>query len=289
MSDAFWSEVLSLSTLQEPLRALIEWLRKPGVRTVVGETVPIPLSSGEKKPMVAHRLGQWSWKELGDFILQHDNINEPHDTWGLLLDRVCAIDADDMATVAFIEERVPELASAPCQKTKRGMHYFFARPAWADDEGFYDGAAQNRQHADEAVRALKVDFKSVTANMGTRGVLQVSPSAGKEWLRPPWSWPQSGQGAGGATYSELPELPRHLAMLVAHGRSLPERLATEAATRRDKLRRSRVLVGMTAADKFDDPARAVVAEEEHDRVEALLESLSPDRWDTYADWRCVLL
>ena len=43
MSDTLWSEVLSMTTLQPPLRALIEWLREPGVRAVVGETVPIPL------------------------------------------------------------------------------------------------------------------------------------------------------------------------------------------------------------------------------------------------------
>ena len=60
-------------TLQPSLRALIEWLREPRVRAVVGETVPIPLETGEKRPMFAHRLGKWSWEELGRFLAQRDN------------------------------------------------------------------------------------------------------------------------------------------------------------------------------------------------------------------------
>jgi len=43
MSDTLWAEVLSMTALQPPLRALVVWLREPDVRAVVGETVPIPL------------------------------------------------------------------------------------------------------------------------------------------------------------------------------------------------------------------------------------------------------
>ena len=282
--DPLWSEVLSMEeTLQPSLRALIKWLREPRVRAVVGETVPIPLETGEKRPMFAHRLGKWSWEELGRFLAQRDNDGKgPHDTWGLLLDRVCAIDADDAATITFIEARVQELASCPAQATSRGRHWLFSRPAWADADGFYDGSAQNKQHADAAVRALKVDFKSVTSHEGTRGVLQVSPSAGKEWLRPPWDW------SAAPDAPPLPELPRHLAELVARSRSKKERVAADAVIWRDKLRKSKDLVALTAAERSTNPADAVaVAEKEHDKVVALLKSLSQDRWDTYKDWRWV--
>ena len=59
------------------------------------------------------------------------------------------------------------------ERTNRGFHYWFKRPAIADSLGYFDGAAQ---------REPKIDFKSICST-GTSGVILVAPSPGKTWIR----------------------------------------------------------------------------------------------------------
>jgi phage/plasmid-associated DNA primase len=119
---------------------------------------------------------EWTWATVDAFV----RSNPGHREWSLLLDRLCVVDADDTETVAWIEGLgLPELADCPVQATRKGRHYFFLRPAWADVEGFWDGARQHPTHA--------ADFKTLCAT-GSRGVIAVEPSTGKAWLegRAPW-------------------------------------------------------------------------------------------------------
>ncbi len=82
------------------------------------------------------------------------------------------------------------------QETKKGRHYLFYRPEWA---GYWDGARQQGSGP-----SLAVDVKT-RCGTGTRGVLTVAPSSGKQWAvgRAPWE------------VEDLPEIPRALLKLVA--------------------------------------------------------------------------
>ncbi|GLC47505.1 hypothetical protein PLESTM_002093200 [Pleodorina starrii] len=91
---------------------------------------------------------------------------------------VCVVDFDDEATALSYERDFPELSEAPYETTRKGRHYFFTRPSFADDEGFYDGARQKGADSN-------VDFKSVCST-GTSGTIVVAPSEGKAWAYPTW-------------------------------------------------------------------------------------------------------
>ena len=86
------------------------------------------------------------------------------------------IDVDDAAVASKLEASFPILHDVPCQKTKRGFHYFFRRSKFADDKSLFDGASQVLEH---------VDFKSILQS-GTGGIIMVSPSTDKVWVRSPW-------------------------------------------------------------------------------------------------------
>ena len=41
--------------------------------------------------------------------------------------RLCVIDLDDPSQQSALEAQFPVLLNVPCERTKRGLHYFFAR------------------------------------------------------------------------------------------------------------------------------------------------------------------
>ncbi|GAX85861.1 hypothetical protein CEUSTIGMA_g13277.t1 [Chlamydomonas eustigma] len=86
-------------------------------------------------------------------------------------------EAHDALLSRMTPDVIDILNKAPLQKTTKGFHYFFLRPSYADDERIFDGARQC---------PFDIDLKTITST-GTRGVLSVHPSKGKEWIRPPWS------------------------------------------------------------------------------------------------------
>ena len=147
--------------------------------------------------MYKHSSGPpWSQERATQFAQD----NPKHTEWGVLLDTICVVDADDEAAVAQLEQlatnSVPELSYCPCQRTRKGMHYMFLRPEWADAEGYWDGARQ--------VEGCAVDLKT-RCSTGTRGMLVISPTPGKDWLpgRAPWE------------VKEIPVMPRALMERVA--------------------------------------------------------------------------
>ena len=106
-------------------------------RLAVGTSEMMPLAPGKKQPMHKHSSGNvWSQERATQFAQD----NPEHKEWGLLLDTICVVDADDEAAVAQLEQlatsSVPELSYCPCQQTRKGMHYMFLRPEWADAEGY---------------------------------------------------------------------------------------------------------------------------------------------------------
>ena len=128
----------------EDLDKLERWL--VGNASVVGRTLPVPLAVGGKSPLVTHAPGRgpgwrWTWETLWEF--RRTSPKAATCGWGLLLDGLCVLDADTAEAVEQLESLgLAELTRCPKQLTSKGRHYFFARPAWADAEGYWDGARQ---------------------------------------------------------------------------------------------------------------------------------------------------
>lgn len=163
---------------QRDLVRLVEWLRAE-----VPSEVPMVCAVGTKAPKFRHRDGEWDWDDYDTFF--HDTYKDRaekmlvYNDVGILLSRMCVVDVDDAAVAHELEQAFPQLSTAPCEATAKGRHYFFLRSETADQEGFYDGAAQVQRG---------VDFKSICHN-GTRGFVVVAPSTGKQWLRALWDGP----------------------------------------------------------------------------------------------------
>ena len=160
----------------------------------------MPVEIAAKQPMFKHAAPhEWYKAKLYRWRTQ----NPAHTNFAIILKSMCVVDVDNAAVAAELEQRFPELLRAPCEKTAKGMHYFFTRPALADMHGYYD--------ARSPVLAA-VDFKTRTAS-GTGGVLVVSPSAGKSWIRAPW-----------ATPGPAPEISETLLRSVAKAKHPPRRI-----------------------------------------------------------------
>ncbi len=193
----------------ETLANTIKWLEDN--QEAVGTTWLMPLINHKtKRPMFTHseESGPWTKTMLTDFMKKKPE----HTAYGLLLDRLCVVDADTNDAILSLEQAAEHdqeirnaLATCPIQNTKKGRHYLFARPSWASALGFFDGARQSKTIAD-------LDFKTVCST-GTRSVLVVAPTKDKSWEpgRMPWSPGVS-----------LEFMPRSLMDLVATPRKFPE-------------------------------------------------------------------
>ena len=160
----------------------------------------MPVEDGSKIPMFKHASpAEWTLAKLCRWRATRPS----HTNFAIILKAMCVVDVDNAAVASELESRFPELARAPCEKTAKGMHYFFTRPALADTHGFYDARAP--------VLAA-VDFKTRTSS-GTGGVIVVSPSTGKSWIRAPWS-----------TTGPAPEMSETLLRSVAKARHPPRRI-----------------------------------------------------------------
>ena len=166
----------ALPTPSDELRVVLEeWLK-----TYHPSDVLMPIATGRKCPMFGHKGNKWSWAKYDEFAAGGcvDREGNPCD-WSIVLSTLCVIDADSVEVAAELEERFPVLRRAPCEQTRRGFHYFFKRSARADELGCWDGCAQV---------LAQIDFKTKTAT-GTGGIIVVSPSSHKTWIRAPWLTP----------------------------------------------------------------------------------------------------
>ena len=163
-------------TPSDELRVVLEeWLK-----TYHPSDVLMPIATGRKCPMFGHKGNKWSWAKYDEFAAGGcvDREGNPCD-WSIVLSTLCVIDADSVEVAAELEERFPVLRRVPCEQTRRGFHYFFKRSARADELGCWDGCAQV---------LAQIDFKTKTAT-GTGGIIVVSPSSHKTWIRAPWLTP----------------------------------------------------------------------------------------------------
>jgi hypothetical protein len=121
---------------------------------------------------VPYAASAWSW---ADFDAHVAAAAEPCD-WAIALRDLCVVDVDDHSTAEALEARFPALRAAPCERTKRGKHYFFLRSALCEEGSFFDGCGKVTQG---------IDFKSVCST-GTSGIIVIAPSTDKSWERAPW-------------------------------------------------------------------------------------------------------
>lgn len=175
--------------------ALARWLRETAPADVLA-----PVSRGGKAPIVKHAAPEmWTMASLARWR----SVQRDHTDFAILMKTLCALDVDNHALAAELERRFPQLADAPCESTRRGRHYIFARSALADDDGYYDAIAP---------AIAGVDFKSRTCT-GTGGVLVVAPSLGKTWIRAPW---EPSKRRSGVRAPEIPEGLLRYAAVASH-------------------------------------------------------------------------
>jgi hypothetical protein len=125
-----------------------------------------------KLPTYAHSDNKWGWDE---YVFEKER--NPTTEVGVLLNRLCVVDVDDIKIANELESQFPILLNVPRESTLRGMHYYFLRSPLADAHGYYNGASQ---------RIKGVDLKTI-CRTGTRSFLVVSPSKNKKWIVPPWA------------------------------------------------------------------------------------------------------
>ena len=238
-----------------------KWLQ---ATPAVGHTLLMPIKPDTKEPMRCHHTKQWDWPELDAFLGDH-----PDQTWwGIILDRLLVVDCDTAVAVALVEQLgrdVPEvgeaLAKCAVQETKKGFHYIFLRPAWADEERYFDDSRQ--------VAGLEIDVKTICST-DARGLLLVAPSPHKKWVegRAPWQM------------GDLPEAPRSLVEFVMRPKPpnpAPSAPRAPRAPGAGGLPALEVGPGGPPGGPSGPP----------DAVEKLLLLLAKTRWDTYPSWRDI--
>ena len=103
---------------------------------------------------------------------------------------VIDVDNEDLAT--DLTSRFPAILETAIQKTKKGRHFIFRRSALCEEKKVVDKAGAihypPRTPDDPDKSPYKIDIKTVCST-GTGGCLEVAPSPGKTWLRPPWVHP----------------------------------------------------------------------------------------------------
>jgi putative DNA primase/helicase len=251
----------------EELQKLGAWLKRSEVS--VGKTVLMPMTD-LKAPKHKH-LGKakWGWAEADAYA----NNNPTHKAWGMLLDGLVVIDADDAETVQWLERMEDEdgevgeaMQRCAIQETRKGRHYMFLRPTWADEEGYYDGA---RQVDDDA---RKVDMKSL-CRTGTRGLLSVAPTEGKAWKegRAPWE------------LESIPYIPKALMERVAVAKKKNKRTSKGA----EGYSKAKVDNTSTTTKEVEQGIMMPTSFMESTHVEKILLLLGKNRWDSRDTWRGV--
>ena len=101
--------------------------------------VLIPCLKGAKRPLHAYGADSppWGWSA-------YDGVaNKASYDWAIVLCDLCCVDVDDAEAGEELLARFKELAEAPCERTRRGIHYFFKRHNAATLLGYF-GEGANR-------------------------------------------------------------------------------------------------------------------------------------------------
>jgi P4 family phage/plasmid primase-like protien len=234
----------------DQLDQLASWLRVNYVHDLL-----VPCIAERKVPAVPHKDNQWSWGQYDRYRSAHPQ----HGNWALLLHSICVVDADCPIWACDQERARQELQSCPKVETTKGNHFFFLRPAFADEDGYFDGARQRS--------GINVDFKSICST-GTSGLIVVAPAPGKTWVpgRELWS-------------AELSEIPRDLLESIA----TPKLLLRNRPTTTERGRATTTAVAVLA----ELPAPTGQLSHGLDGLDRLLACISKTRWDDRNSWRDI--
>ena len=103
------------------------------------------------------------------------------------------LDADNREMMDFLEATFPVLRTVSMETTPKGAHYFMLRSPLCDQLGMYDKAdCFLNVNSEDPMKSLQVDLKTVSRSepyrdgCKTPGLITVSPSVEKEWIRPLW-------------------------------------------------------------------------------------------------------
>ncbi|DBB02200.1 TPA: hypothetical protein ACH3X3_011230 [Trebouxia sp. C0006] len=115
---------------------------------------------------------------------------------GILARSLLVLDADNREMMEFLEATFPVLRTVPMETTAKGAHHFMLRSLLCDQLGLYDKAnCFLSVNCEDPTKSLQVDLKTVSRRepyrdrCKTPGLITVSPSVGKEWIRPLWETP----------------------------------------------------------------------------------------------------
>jgi len=166
----------------------------------------------------------------------------------LIREGLIALDIDDKQLADELEARFPDIKRTSIQETSKGRHYLFRRTKACDKASLYDHSRCICDPSDPS-KILEIDIKTRCKN-GTAGVLSIYPSPNKQWLRIPYK----------QNPIDIPdELVEFLAVNHIHnfkkqGNSKPKAL------------------------------KNVIVNNEDDELRALLNMLSPSRFNNYDSW-----
>ena len=205
------------------LAELTAWLKQAASSNIL-----IPLAS--KRPKYAHSNGQWTWDDWDRWLASrtsleseagngsgngnNQNGSADHLAVGVLMRDMLCLDVDDHALCDWLRRERPSWFDPPPVEaiTRKGRHFI-----WSRQTGEYASTLTDRARSLVATCVpeafldvngeVPIDIKTVTST-GTAGLLVVSPSPGKEWVRSPWQVSDAISGHGSPV--ALPEVPDDL-------------------------------------------------------------------------------
>ena len=169
------------------LKQLAAWLQR-----IAPENILMPLVAQSKRPVQAHKAGQWSWEAFH----QHIASSPAHSDHGILLKTLFCLDFDDADLFIHFKDLHPEWfvpGTFALARTAKGYHVIWLRSEFCDEVPLHDKARIMEPNAVPS-RFLDVhgeapiDVKTICST-GTASVLVVAPSRNKTWEVAPWTLP----------------------------------------------------------------------------------------------------
>lgn len=174
----------------------------------------------------------------------------------LLTPSVIVVDCDDVFTAEALMASIPVFNETVTTKTSKGYHFWFRSTPLSKEVGVVDGARQLFHSNGER---MPIDIKTLCKS-GTRGVISIPPSSGKEWIRSP------------LTYDILP-IPDDFINFYEHFKKNPGS------------NKNNDMASPAHVNKIASQIRKAVDFQE---VAALVDALPQDYKDNYDNWLRVL-
>lgn len=138
----------------------------------------MPACDNGKKPRYAHKaVGSYTYETALRKLKECRKVGAVV----LVPSSVVVIDVDDDELAEYLMRCDPAFGETATTKTRHGYHFWFRSTAESRAHGVKDGARQLKMSDGSS---YPIDVKTLCAT-GTRGVVSIPPSPGKEWIRSP--------------------------------------------------------------------------------------------------------